>query len=195
MRLDSTEALVALVQRLQSKFAFHITTRENSWVMRVVALALSAMGVMRPRDFLQRYATTMPVPFHGTVVFLPWAYTEETDADERFSRAQLVVHEATHAWQIQQLGGTKFAVAYANPTKRVRLEVEAFGVMWAFAQALGHPPDLEDVRVVEASLQVYFPEWDAAEIQRRVRKQLLGVFTDVRAQRFRHPVLSALVRG
>jgi len=115
------EASVALVEHLRTQIGFTIMNKEDSPIMKAVALGMDlarnfSQTVPTGDSFMRDYATTL-----GTVICLPASIRN----DPR-SLIQVVVHEAQHVLQFGDTG-VEFAWFYlADPAARSQFEADAY---------------------------------------------------------------------
>ena len=138
-RVEVTSELYGAVEKMyRDKTKMRVVPKDRSPLMRFVATNILSRGdIIDPDVFLQRYSTTIYLPFRGPVAFVTWDSAKNGASSVTMSqRISTLAHEAQH---VVQMGTTKrsrraFATGYVmSPKYRCECEIEAYKLSIALA--------------------------------------------------------------
>ena len=141
-RVEVTPALYGAVEKMyREELGMRVVPKDRSPLMRFIATNILARGnIIDPADFLQRYSTTIYLPFRGPIAFVTWdASSEQASSVTLAQRITTLAHEAQH---VVQMGTTKrsrrtFSTGYVmSPWYRYKFELEAYKLSIALAACL-----------------------------------------------------------
>lgn len=137
-RVEVTSELYGAVEKMyRDKTKMRVVPKDRSPLMRFVATNILSRGdIIDPDVFLQRYSTTIYLPFRGPVAFVTWDSKNGASSVTMSQRISTLAHEAQH---VVQMGTTKrsrraFATGYVlSPKYRCECEIEAYKLSIALA--------------------------------------------------------------
>ena len=137
-RVEVTSELYGAVEKMyRDKTKMRVVPKDRSPLMRFVATNILSRGdIIDPDVFLQRYSTTIYLPFRGPIAFVTWDSKNGASSVTMSQRISTLAHEAQH---VVQMGTTKrsrraFATGYVlSPKYRCECEIEAYKLSIALA--------------------------------------------------------------
>lgn len=132
------EQVRAYFAHMTSTFRAKVSPKKNAVEMLALALALSRMGVLDRKDFLENYATTL-----GRTIYLPFEPGAESGPWKLWEQVMVMAHECQHVVQYDRLGPARFGRDYlASTSGRAKLEAEAYRTNLELHHwRTGHVPD------------------------------------------------------
>jgi hypothetical protein len=108
-------------QYMTQHYGASVIDKRNAVEMRVAGEALSRLGIVNRKDFLEHFTTTL-----GHRIYVPFTPGVESEIWSLWEQIKVCVHECTHVEQYDRLGALSFSWKYLRSAGRTQLEAEAY---------------------------------------------------------------------